>query len=91
MKTEEHGYDYCPLQKGVMINFTKEDCGWGGEAKLQKYSECNYNNYFEIIDRRWFDMKCLEAYSSGMSTHHFSFALDSLHYLACFWVCGDGL
>ena len=26
-KTAEHGSTYRPLQKIVMINFTKEDCG----------------------------------------------------------------
>ena len=57
MNTEEHGSTYRPLQKRLMINFTKEACGRGGEVKFQKYSEWNYNNYFGIMDRRWFDMK----------------------------------
>ena len=34
MKNAEHGYTYYPPQKRVMINFTKEDFGWGGEAKF---------------------------------------------------------
>ena len=36
-------------------------------------------------------MKTLENYASGMAPHTFSFALDSLHSLACFWACEDGL
>ena len=67
-----------------MINFTKEACGRGEEVKFQNYSEWNYNNYFEIVDRRWFDMKFLEKYASGMVPQNFSFALVSLHSLAFF-------
>ena len=52
MKTAEHGSTYLPLQKRLMINFTKEACARGEEVKLQKYSECNYNNYLEIMERR---------------------------------------
>ena len=44
MKTAESGSTYHALQKRVMIDFTKEACGWGGEVKLQKCSEWNYNN-----------------------------------------------
>ena len=55
--------------------------------KLQKYSEWNYNNYFEIVDRRWSEKKSLDKYTRGMAPHKFYFALDSLHYLACFWEC----
>ena len=69
----------------MMINFTKEDCGRGGEVKSQKYSEWNYNNYFKIVDWRWFEMKTLEKYESGMAPHKFSFDMDSLQYLTCFW------
>ena len=36
-------------------------------------------------------MKNLEKYASGMAPHKFLFSLDSLHYLACFWTCEDGL
>ena len=36
-------------------------------------------------------MKNLDKYASGMAPHKFSFALDSLHSLACFWACGGGL
>ena len=43
-KNAENGSTYHPLQERVMINFTKEACGWGGEVKFQKYSEWNYNN-----------------------------------------------
>ena len=39
MKTVEHGSTCCPFHKRVMINFTKEFCGRGGEVKFQKYSE----------------------------------------------------
>ena len=38
MNTAEHGSTYHLLQKRAMINFTKEACGWGGEAKFQNYS-----------------------------------------------------
>ena len=38
-KTAEHGSNYHILQKRVVINFTKETCGRGGEVKFQKYSE----------------------------------------------------
>ena len=54
MKTAEHAYTYRTLQKRAIINFTKEACGWSGEVKFQKYSEWNYNNYFEMVDRQWF-------------------------------------
>ena len=91
MKTEKHGSTYRHLQKRAMINFTKEACGRGGELKFQKYSEWKYNNYFGIVYRGWFEMKTLENYASGMAPHTFSFALDSLHSLACFWACEDGL
>ena len=91
MKTAEHGSTYQPLQKRVMINFTKKACGWGGEVKFQKYSEWNNKNYFKIVYRRWFEMKTLEKYTSGMVPHNFSFALDSLNYLEYFWACEDGL
>ena len=91
MNTEEHGSTYRPLQKRLMINFTKEACGRGGEVKFLKYSEWNYNNYFGIMERRWFDMKTLEKYAHGMSPHFFLFAMDSLHSLAYLWACEDGL
>ena len=91
MKTAERVSTYQPLQKRVMINFTKKACGWGGEVKFQKYSEWNNNNYFKIVYRRWFEMKTLEKYASGMAPHKFLFSLDSLHSLACFWTCEDGL
>ena len=84
MKTEERGSTYRPLQKRVMINFTKGACGRGREVKFQKYSEWNYNNYYNIVDQWWFEMKILEKYASGMAPHKFSFALDSLHSFACF-------
>ena len=74
-----------------MINFTKEAYSRGGEVKSKKYSQWKYNNYFKILDRRWFEMKKLEKYVSGMSQHKFSFALYSLHSLACFWEREDGL
>ena len=73
------------------MNFTKEYCGQGGEVKFQKYSEWNYNNYSKIVDRRWFEMKFLEKYLSGMAPQNNSFAMDSLHSLACFWACEDSL
>ena len=57
MNTLEHGSTYYPLQKRGVINFTKEACGRGGVVKLQNCSECNYNNYFGILGRRWFEMK----------------------------------
>ena len=38
MNTVEHGSTYHPLQKRVMINFTKEACGQGGEVNSQNYS-----------------------------------------------------
>ena len=44
MKTVEHGSTYKPLQKRLMINFTKEACGRRREVKFQKHSEWNYNN-----------------------------------------------
>ena len=59
MKPVEHGSTYRPLQKRVMINFTKEACGRGGAVKFQKYSERNNNNYFKILDWRWYEMKIL--------------------------------
>ena len=43
------------------------------------------------MDRRWFEMKKLEKYASEMTLHKFSFALESLHSLACFWAYEDGL
>ena len=43
------------------------------------------------MDRQWFEMKTLEKYSGGMAPHKFSFALESLHFLDCFWACEDGL
>ena len=91
MKTAEHGSTCLPLQKRAMINFTKEACGRGGEVKFQKYSEWNYKNYLRIVDRRWFDMTNLENYASGMDPHKFSFDMESLHSLSCFWACEDGL
>ena len=91
MKTLEHGSTYRILQKRVMINFIKEACGWGGEVKFQNYSEWNYNNYFEVVDQRWFEMKFLENYSSGMDLQNKYFALDSLYSLYCFCECEDGL
>ena len=33
MKTDKHVSTYRPLQKRVMINFTKEACGRGREVK----------------------------------------------------------
>ena len=90
-KTTEHLYTYCPLQNTAMINFTKEACDRGREVKFQNYSECNYNNYLKIVDRRWFEMKTLEKYASGMALHKFSFALESLHSLDFFWACEDSL
>ena len=57
MMSEEQGFTYHTLPKRVVINFTKEACGRGGEGTLQNCSECNYNNYFRILGRRWFDMK----------------------------------
>ena len=36
-------------------------------------------------------MKNLEKYASGMSPHKFTFALKSLHSLACFWAREYGL
>ena len=79
MNTAEHGSTYLPLQKRVMVNFTKEACSRGGGVKFQNYSEWNYNNYFEILDRRWFDMKKLEKYASGMSPQNiFCSGLTSL-------------
>ena len=87
MKNAEHGSTYRPLQQRVMINLTKEDCGRGGEVKFQKYSEWNYKNYFRIVERRWFDMKNLENYASGMDPHKFSFDMESLNSLSCFWAC----
>ena len=50
--------------------------------KLQKYSEWNYNNYFEIVDQRWFETKNLEKCASGMAPQKFTFALESIHSLA---------
>ena len=58
---------------------------------LQKYSECNYNNYFEFLYWRWFEMKKWEKYTSEMDPHKFSFAVDSLHHLASLWACEDSL
>ena len=69
MKTEEHGSTYCPFQNRAMLNFNDESCGWGREVKFQKYSEWNYNNYFGILDRQWFEMKTLDNYASGMAPH----------------------
>ena len=74
-----------------MINFTKEACGQGGEVNFQKYLKWNNNNYFEIVDRRRFEMKKLENYASGNDAHKIYFALDSLQYLDFFWACEDGL
>ena len=36
-------------------------------------------------------MKTLVKYASGMALNKFLFSLDSLHSLACFWTCEDGL
>ena len=58
---------------------------------FQKYPEWNYNNYFEILDWRWFEMKFLEKYASGMALNTFSIALGFLHSIACFWSCEEGL
>ena len=49
-----------------MVNFATEACGLDREVKFQKYSEWNYNNYFKIVDRWWFEMKTFEKYASGM-------------------------
>ena len=83
-KTAEHGYTYRPLQKRAIINFTKGACGWGGVVKFQMYSEWNYKNYLEIVDRRWFETNTLDKYASGMATHKISFAMEPLHKLDCF-------
>ena len=76
MKNAEHGATYHPLQKRVMINFTKEACGWVREVKFQKYLEWNYKNYSKIVDRRWFDMNTLEKYAIGMAPHKIYFPLE---------------
>ena len=34
MNNSERGSTYLPLQKRLMINFTKEACGRGGEVEL---------------------------------------------------------
>ena len=91
MNSEEHVSTYCPLQKRVVTNFTKESYGRGREVKFQKYSEWNHKNYPNFFDRWWFDMKTLENYASGMAPHKFSFVLDSLHSLAYLWACEDGI
>ena len=39
MNNSERESTYLPLQKRLMINFTKEACGRYREAKFQKYSE----------------------------------------------------
>ena len=70
MNTTQYGYTYRPLQKRVMIDFTKEACVSGREAKLQNYSEWNYNNYFKIVDQQWFEKKHLDKYTSKMSLHN---------------------
>ena len=49
MSTAEHGFTYRALQKRVMINFTKEACGRGGEVKFQKHSEWNFKHYSKIF------------------------------------------
>ena len=36
-------------------------------------------------------MKNLDNYASGMAPYKFSFDLDSLNSLACFWACEDGV
>ena len=54
---------------------------------FQKYSEQNYNNYFEIVDWRWFEIKNMDKYASGMSPQKNKFSLKSLHSLSCFWAC----
>ena len=36
-------------------------------------------------------MKTFEKYASGMDPHKFSFVLESLQSLACFWACKGGL
>ena len=64
MNTVEHWSTYHILQKKVMIHFTKKACGWGGEVTFQEYLEWNYNNYFKIVDRQWFEMKFLEKYAN---------------------------
>ena len=87
----EHGSTYRPLHKRSMIKFNKESCGWGREVRLHTYPENNYNNYFKLVNRRWFEFKILEKLKSGMDLHKFSFNLDSIHSLACFWVCEYGL
>ena len=84
MKSAENGYNYRPLQKRAMINFTKEACDWVREVKLQKYSELNYKNNFKIFDRRWFETTTLDKYASRMVPQTFYFALYSLHSFACF-------
>ena len=91
MKTPEHGSTYRTLQKRLMINFTKETCGRGGEVKFKKKLEWNYKNYFQILDWQWFDMKTLKKYASGMDLHKFYLDLNSLNHLACFWAWEEGL
>ena len=91
MKTVEHGSTYRLLQNRVMINLSKDACGQGREVKLQNNLERNYKNHFEILKRRWFEMKTLDNFASGMAPHKFSFALDSLLSFDYFWACEDGL
>ena len=65
--------------------------GWGSELKFQKHSEWNYNHYFKILDRWWFEMNFLKKYTGGMDTSKFYSYMGSLHSLACFCACEDGL
>ena len=77
MKNVEHGSTYSPLTKRAMINFIKEACGQVREVKFQKYSEWYYNKYFGIVYQKWFEMKTLEKYSSGMAPQFFRFLSDN--------------
>ena len=43
------------------------------------------------MDQRWFKIKVLDEYASVMAPHNFTFALESLHSLACLWESEEGL
>ena len=53
--------------------------------KSQKYLEWNYNNSYNTLDQRWFDMKKIGSLCNWNGFAQICFALDSLHSLACFW------